>query len=283
MPMRSLRFRPVLCAALLALALPASAQENKVLARVDGAPITEKDVSVALEDMGERLPRGLDDAQKRSYAIDFLIDLKIGARAAEAAKLGETPDFARRIAYYREKLLLDDFLMREGAKAITPEAGRKLYEETVKKIQPEPEARARHILVETEEEAKKVHARVTSGKEDFGKVAAEVSKDPGSKTEGGDLGFFTKERMVAPFAEVAFKLEAGQVSGPVKTQFGWHVIRLEEKRTKQPPAYEAVKDEIESYLMRQGQQNVIVGLREKAKIERLDKPAEAAPAEPKKP
>ena len=99
---------------------------------------------------------------------------------------------------------------------MTPEAARKLYDETVKSLTPEHEVRARHILVETEDEAKKAYERVKGG-EDFAKVAGELSKDPGSKTEGGDLGFFTKDRMVEPFAETAFKLEPGQISDPVKT------------------------------------------------------------------
>ena len=114
---------------------------------------------------------------------------------------------------------------------MTPEATRKLYDETVKGITPESEVRARHILVENEDEAKKAYARVKGG-EDFAKVAGELSKDPGSKADGGDLGFFTKDRMVEPFAETAFKLEPGQISEPVKSQFGWHVIKVEEKRTQ---------------------------------------------------
>ena len=114
---------------------------------------------------------------------------------------------------------------------MTPEAARKLYDETVKSVPAEQEVRARHILVENEEDAKKAAARVKGG-EDFAKVAGELSKDPGSKTDGGDLGFFTKDRMVEPFAEAAFKLEPGQISDPVKSQFGWHVIKVEEKRNK---------------------------------------------------
>ena len=176
-----------------------------------------------------------------------MIDLKLGAKAAEAAKVGEGPEFDRKLAYFRDKLLLDEYLEREAKKAATPEAARKLYEETVKAMKPEQEVRARHILVETEDEAKKIAARVKGG-EDFAKVAGEVSKDPGSKTDGGDLGCFTKDRMVPPFAEAAFKLEPGQISDPVKSQFGWHVIKVEEKRTKPVPSFEEMKEQVESYL-----------------------------------
>jgi peptidyl-prolyl cis-trans isomerase C len=147
--------------------------------------------------------------------------------------------------------------------------------------------RARHILVEGEDEAKKVYARVKAG-EDFAKVAGEVSKDPGSKTDGGELGFFTKDRMVAPFAEAAFKMEPDQISEPVKTQFGWHVIQVEEKRTKPVPAFEEMKEQVESYLGRKTQQDILLALRKQAKVERLDEPAKpadgatSAPAEAKK-
>lgn len=154
----------------------------------------------------------------------------------------------------------------------------------MKNLKPEDEVRARHILVEGEDEAKAAAERVRKG-EDFAKIAGEVSKDPGSKTDGGDLGFFAKERMVPAFAEAAFKLQPGQVSEPVKSQFGWHVIKLEEKRTKPVPAFDEMKEQVETYLARKAQQDIILSLREKAKIERLDQPAAgAAPAgEPKKP
>jgi peptidyl-prolyl cis-trans isomerase C len=260
----------------------AATAEGKVVARVDGTPITEADLALAAEDPALSLP-SMDEAQKRDVIVGYLVDLRIGAKAAEAAKIGEGPDFARKLAYFRDKLLLDEYLDREVKKAVTPEATRKLYEDTIKNMKPEQEVRARHILVEGEDEAKKVQARVKGG-EDFAKVAAEVSKDPGSKSDGGDLGFFTRDRMVEPFAETAFKLDAGQISDPVKTQFGWHVIRLEEKRTQPIPPLEEMKEQVEAYLIRKTQQDTVLSLREKAKVERLDEKKPDAPAaDPKKP
>jgi peptidyl-prolyl cis-trans isomerase C len=261
---------------------PAVQTGDKVLARVDGTPVTEADVALAAEDPALSLP-AMDDAQKRDIIVGYLVDLKIGAKAAEAAKIGEGPEFARKLAYFRDKLLLDEYLDREVKKAVTPEAARKLYDDTVKTVKPEPEVRARHILLETEDEAKKAQGRVKGG-EDFGKIAGELSKDPGSKTEGGDLGFFTQDRMVQPFAEAAFKLDAGQISEPVKTQFGWHVIKVEEKRTKPIPPFEEMKEQVEAYLTRKAQQDLVLALRQKAKVERLDQPKPAeTPAEQKKP
>jgi peptidyl-prolyl cis-trans isomerase C len=257
----------------------APADASKVVARADGIEITEGDLAIAAEDPALQIP-GIGEAQKRDLLIGYLVDLKLGAKAAETAKVGDSAEFQRKLAYARSKALLDEYLDREVKKAVTPEAARKLYDETVKGLTPEAEVRARHILVESEAEAKTVAERLKKG-EDFAKVAEELSKDPGSKSDGGDLGFFEKDRMVEPFAEAAFKMEPGQISEPVKTQFGWHVIRVEEKRTKPVPAFEEMKEQIDTYLGRKAQQELIVGLRQKAKVERLD--AEGEVIEPKKP
>jgi len=272
----------------LAAAAPAFAQQDKVVAKVDGIEITESELALAADDLGERTAQ-MPEERKREELINYLVDLKLGARAATAAKIGEAPEFARRLAYNRDKLLLDDYLMTEAKKAATPEAAKKLFDDTVKALKPEEEVHARHILVPEEAEAKAALERLKKG-EDFAKVAGELSKDPGSGKEGGDLGWFAKERMVPEFAEAAFKLEKGQVSEPVKSQFGWHVIKLEDKRTKPLPSFDEVKPQIDQYLVRKAQQDIIVGLRDKAKVERLDKPAAApapaapaTPAEPKKP
>ncbi|PXW65945.1 peptidylprolyl isomerase [Methylobacterium sp. B4] len=258
----------------------AAVPPETVVARINGQPVTAADLALAAEDPALSLP-GVDEAAKQNLLVDYMIDLKVGAQAAEAAKVGDSPEFKRKLAYFRDKLLLDEYLEREAKKAVTPEAGKALYDQTVKSMKPEEEVRARHILVESEDEAKKIAARIKGG-EDFAKIAGEVSKDPGSKTEGGDLGWFTQERMVKPFADAAFKLAPGQVSDPVKTQFGWHVLRVEEKRTKPVPTFEEMKEQIDQYLTRKAQQDTIVKLREAAKVERTGSNAPAA-GETKKP
>lgn len=274
---------------MLAVSPAALAQADKVVAKVNGIAITERDLSFAAEDLGERLAQ-VPEARRRDEMINYLVDLKLGAKAAADAKIGDSPDFAARAAYLRDKVLLEEYINREAKKTATPEAARKLYEETLKSLPPEEEVNARHILVEDEAQAKAVAERLKKG-EDFAKVAAEISKDPGSGKEGGSLGWFSKERMVPEFAEAAFKLEKGQVSEPVKSQFGWHIIRLEDRRTKPQPEFDAVKPQIDQYLERKAQQDIILSLRGNAKVERLDQPAAtpapapapAKPAEPKKP
>lgn len=274
----------LLSLAALLLAAPASlAQTDPVVARVNGLPITEREVALATEDLGERLAQ-VPEARKRDEVISYLVDLKLGAKAAADARIGEGPDFVARLAYNRDKVLLDQYLALEAKKAATPEAAKKLFDDTLKALTPEEEVNARHILVEEEAQAKAVAERLKKG-EDFAKVAAELSKDPGSGKEGGSLGWFSKERMVPEFAEAAFRLEKGQVSEPVKSQFGWHVIKLEDRRSKPLPAFDEVKPQIDQYLERKAQQDTILALRENAKIERLDQPAPAptAPDGPKKP
>ena len=137
------------------------------------------------------------------------------------------------------------------------------------------EVHARHILVETEDDAKAIAAELKKGA-DFAELAKKKSKDPGA-SDGGDLGFFTKDQMVPEFSAVAFTLEPGKISDPVKSQFGWHIIKVEEKRNRQAPAFEQVKAQIETYVTRKAQADYVAKLREAAKVERMDKPDEARP------
>lgn len=258
----------------LTLAAPASA---KVLARVNGAEITDEDVKIAMEDIGSSLPQQIEGPARQAYILDYLIDAKLVAQKAEADKMGEGPEFAKKVAYYRDKVLMEDLLGKVAKDAATDTAIQKTYDDVAKQQKPEEEVRARHILVELEPDAQAALKRVTGG-EDFAKVANEMSKDPGSK--GGELGWFTKERMVPEFAEAAFKMQPGQISDPVKSQFGWHIIQLEERRQKQFPSLDQVRDQVTRYVVQKSQSELILKLREEAKVDRTEpeKPADAAPA-----
>ena len=263
----------------LLAALAATARADpKILAKVDGTAITEDDYNDALADIGPGLPEKLEGPEREKYVLDYLIDLRLVAKQALADKLDGTADFARRLAYYHDKLAMEGLLTNVAKSATTEEAERKAYDEAAKAQPPEPEVHARHILLPTEEEAKAALARIKAG-EDFAKVATELSKDPAG--DGGDLGWFTKDRMVPEFADAAFKLEPGQVSDPVKSQFGWHIIKVEGKRMKTFPPFEQVKDQAARFVAQKAQTALITSLRDKAKIERFAE--EAKPAEPAKP
>src|SRR5271156_1171326 len=269
----------------LLAALAATARADpKILAKVDGAAITEDDYNDALADIGPGLPEKLEGPEREKYVLDYLIDLRLVAKQALADKLDGTADFARRLAYYHDKLAMEGLLTNVAKSATTEEAERKAYDEAAKAQPPEPEVHARHILLPTEEEAKAALARIKAG-EDFAKVATELSKDPSG--EGGDLGWFTKDRMVPEFSEAAFKLKKGEVSEPVKTQFGWHIIKIEDTRTKSFPPFEQIKDQAARYVAQKAESDAITQLHSAAKIERFDAdgkplPPEAQAADPGK-
>jgi peptidyl-prolyl cis-trans isomerase C len=270
------------CLAMVLLAgLPVRADDaNPVLAKVNGSEIRQSDVALAEEELGPSLAQ-MDPASKKENVLAFLIDMKIVAKAAEAKKIEDRDDFKARLAFTRNRLLMDNLLSVEGKAATTDEAMKKVYEDASKQISGEQEVHARHILVETEDEAKAIEEELKKGA-DFAELAKKKSKDPGA-SDGGDLGFFTKDQMVPEFSSVAFALEPGKISDPVKSQFGWHIIKVEEKRNRKAPDFEQVKAQIETYVTRKAQADYVAKLRETAKVERLDQPAEAAKPDAMKP
>ncbi len=266
-------------AMVLLACLPVRAEDaNPVLAKVNGAEIRQSDVALAEEELGPSLAQ-MDPATKKDNVLAFLIDMKIVAKAAEDKKIEDRPDFKARLAFTRNRLLMDNLLAAEGKAATTDEAMRKVYDEAAKQIAGEQEVHARHILVETEDQAKAIEDELKKGA-NFAELAKSKSKDPGA-SDGGDLGFFTKDQMVPEFANVAFSLEPGKISDPVKTQFGWHVIKVEEKRNRKAPDFDQVKPQIETYVTRKAQAEYVAKLRESAKVERMDQasntPASAKP------
>jgi peptidyl-prolyl cis-trans isomerase C len=267
------------CLAVLLMAgQPLHAQDaDPVIAKVNGAEIHQSDLAVAEEELGPSLQQ-MDPATRRENLISFLIDMKIVAKAAEDKKVGDSADFKKKLAFARDRLLMDNILNTEGKAAVTDDAMKKVYEDATKQVSGEQEVHARHILVPTEEEAKAIVEELKKGA-DFAELAKKKSKDPGA-ADGGDLGFFTKEQMVPEFSAAAFALEPGKISDPVKSQFGWHVIKVEEKRDRKPPPFDQVKPQIETFVVRKAQSDYVTKLREAAKIERLDKKDEPKAATP---
>ena len=267
----------LLVTALASLAGGACAQNNDpVVARVNGAEIRSSDLAIAEEEVGANMPAMSPEA-KRDYLVTYVSDMMLVAKAAEDKKMADDDAFKRRLGYLRNKLLMETMLHGEAKTAVNDAAMHKVYDEAAKQMAGEKEVRARHILVETEDEAKAVVAELKKGT-DFAELARLKSKDPGAAAEGGDLGYFTKDQMVPEFAETAFKLDKGQLSDPIKTQFGWHVIKVEDKRDRPVPPFDQVKDQIENYVVRKAQAETISKLRQGAKIERLDKAAAPAPS-----
>jgi peptidyl-prolyl cis-trans isomerase C len=261
----------------------AQSETDPVLARVDGTEIRLSDIAMAEEDIGSGLQPSPPEV-RRETLLTYLIDVALIAKAAEEQKLAEAPGFARQLAYARQKVLMQALLEKESKSATSEEAMKKVYDESVAQNKPVEEVHARHILVETEDKAKEILAKLKAGG-DFAELAKEESKDPGS-ADGGSLGYFTQEQMVPEFADVAFKLEKGALSEPVQTQFGWHIIKVEDRRNKPVPSFEQVKDQIQSFVVRRAQAELVGKLREAGKVERIplksEAPADPAGAEPKK-
>jgi len=272
----------LLAALLLPLALGphARAQDaDEIIARVNGTDIKASDLAIAEEDIGANLAQ-MPPESRREYLTAYLIDMALVAKAAEGRKLADSDEFKQRLAYYRSKILMDLLLQSEAKAAVSEGAMHQLYDEAARQMAGQQEVRARHILVKTEDEAKAIAAELKNGA-DFAELARQKSTDPGA-SEGGDLGYFPKDEMVPEFAEAAFKLEKGQISDPVHTRFGWHIIKLEDKRERQVPAFEQVRDQLATHLVRKAQAELITKLRADAKIERLQTPV-ATPAPPAKP
>jgi peptidyl-prolyl cis-trans isomerase C len=264
---------------------------DPLIAKVNGVEIHQSDIALAEEDIGQNVP-AKDEQGRRDYLVNYLTDMILLSKEAEAKKVPDTAEFKRRIAFARNKALMDTVL-QEASKGATTEANlHKVYDDATKQMGAEQEVHARHILFRVvnpaddaaskaaETKVKAVIERVKKG-EDFNKLANELTEDPSGKANGGDLGYFTKEQMVPEFSEVAFKLDKGQVSAPVKTQFGWHVLKVEDKRQRQAPAFDTVRDQVENFAVRKAQVDLVTKLRADAKIERLDTPA--APAQPAAP
>ncbi|MGI9407059.1 MAG: peptidylprolyl isomerase [Hyphomicrobiaceae bacterium] len=245
--------------------------EDNVIVRVNDIAITEKDMKLAATEIGPQLS-SVPEEQRQQVLIEYLIENTLFAMAGKAAKVSTGDGFDDRLSYYRQRAMRDAYFEKAVMSTVTEADAKATYDQQIGSQTPKEEVRARHILVKTEADARDVVERIGRGG-DFAELAKELSQGP-SKSRGGDLGFFSKGQMVKPFEEAVFKLEKGGVSAPVKTQFGWHVIKLEEKRTQELPKFGPLKDRIMASLIQQKAQQVLGKLRENAKIEFTDKELE---------
>ncbi|HMF69774.1 MAG TPA: peptidylprolyl isomerase [Phyllobacterium sp.] len=251
----------------------AKADPDKVLATINGSKITNKDVDQISADLDPQFAK-LPDDQRRLAALAAIIDIKSLAAKAEAEKLDQTPEFKARLEFLKDRALHNDYFKQQVVDKITDADIRARYDKEIAAMPPQNEVRARHILVKTKEEAEAIIKQLDGGAK-FEDVAKEKSTD-GSAAQGGDLGYFGPGQMVPEFDKAANALEVGQYTKePVQTQFGFHVIKLEDKRTQQPPAFDQVKDQVKSILIREKYMELVKKDRGDLKIEYTD-PATAA-------
>ena len=260
-------WRPILLAAAMLAVLPSGASsDDRVVAQVNGVDIKNSDLDFAATEVGAQLS-AFPPEQRRMMLLQFVIENELMAGAAVKDGLESAQGFEDRLKYHRRRTLRDAYYDKIVRGGVSDAEAKKVYDEKIGSLKPEEEIHARHILVKTEQEAKDVAERLKKG-EDFAKVAKEKSQD--SAAEGGDLGFFTRGQMIKPFEEAAFKLEAGKISDPLQTQFGWHIIKVEEKRNRPLPSFDQVKDTIYDQLTQQKATQTLRDLQGTAKIEIVD-------------
>jgi peptidyl-prolyl cis-trans isomerase C len=260
----------LLAAAIACLPVSAFAEDvvvsDVVVATVNGADIKQSDLDFAASEVGAQLAN-IPPEERRMMLLQFVIENQLMADAATKDKLDSGQSFEERLKYHRRRTLRDAYYDKAVRGGVTEAEAKKVYDEKVAAMKPEEEIHARHILVATKEEAQEVVDRLKKG-EDFAKVAKEKSKDPSA--EGGDLGFFARGQMLKPFEDAAFALQVNQISEPVQTQFGWHVIKVEEKRTRPLPTFDQVKDNIMIQLTQQKAKTTLKDLHDAAKIDVVD-------------
>jgi peptidyl-prolyl cis-trans isomerase C len=286
--MRRLLFATTAALAVLALVGPARAQDaaaDPVVATVNGAQIHKSDVEAAYETLPQQY-RQMPLEAIYEPLLDRVIDSRLLLAEAGERNLAEDPEVQAEITQARDNVLRDSLVEQAIEQGTSEERLRAAYE--AMKSQPGfafEETRASHILLASEAEAQEVLKQIEGGA-DFAALAKEKSTDPSAKSNAGDLGYFKRDQMVPEFAEAAFTIEPGTVGEtPVKSQFGWHVIKVEDRR-QTVPSFEDKQPELREQLAREIVTALLTDVREGAEIERFNldgTPKAAAPTAPAAP
>ncbi|WP_374444965.1 peptidylprolyl isomerase [Stella sp.] len=244
----------------------AAAPADPVVARVNGKPILRSDVLAA----HRQLPAQVQQMPLEMIfplIVDQVVSSRLLSEAGRGQNLQNDPEVKNQMARVEDRVIERVYLGRVVEKAVTEEKLRARYAEFVKKQPAGEEVKASHILLEREDDAKRVIADLDKGG-DFARIAREKSIDPSGRDNGGDLGFFQKEQMVPEFSAAAFAMKKGETSkAPVKSQFGWHVIRVTDRRQMAAPTFEAAREELSDEIAREVVDAHVKSLRESAKVE----------------
>lgn len=262
---------PITAALLLSVAMPAFADDYVVM-KVNGQDVSTAEIQKMLSGL---FPQGQAPSLD-SMKPDMREKVLRGAMAekilyGEAVKQGvdKSDAVAKQLEEIKKKLVVKNLLDQKTGGDITDADVKAEYDAMLTKIKDEKEVRARHILVPTEQEAKDAKKQIDGGKS-FEDVAKALSKDPGSAKNGGDLGYFTKDKMVKEFADAAYALKKGEVSAPIKSSFGWHIIKVEDVRKVTPPTFNEVKDQLKAKLQEKKLNDYVEGLVKAADVKVYD-------------
>ena len=234
-------------AAAPAAAAPAAPKPDAVVATVGEDTIIEADLGFAAEDLGQEL-QSVPPADQRAFLVTVLIDMKVMAKAARDEKLDGSADYKMRLKYLEDRSLRRAYFSEQVTGAITPDAIKAAYDDYVKTFKTSDQVHAEHILVKSEDEAKDIEKQLSGGAS-FEDLAKAKSIDTGSGAQGGDLGFFAKGQMVKEFEDAAFALEIGKISAPVKSQYGWHIIKVLEKKSSQPQTMDQMGPQLQQTIL----------------------------------
>jgi peptidyl-prolyl cis-trans isomerase C len=247
-------------------AKPAAAAKDPVVARVNGFDLHRSDIEEAARSLP---PQARQQPADKIYAalLDQMIATTLVAQAARKAKIQDDPEVKRRLVLIEDQVMAQLYVDHLVEKGVSEQKLKADYDKYIKTAPPREEVSARHILLANEADAKAVIEQLNKGA-DFATLAKEKSTDPAGKTSGGDLGWFSKDQMVPEFADAAFKLKKGEITQtPVKTQFGWHVIKLEDRRTAPPPTFEQMKPQLADQAARELVAAKMKELKASAKVE----------------
>ena len=263
----------IVALALVFLSGPDAVAQNQIsegtVATVDGIAITYNDVSL-VEDELMAVYGQLPEEQRFQTLVGYMVNRILASEAAKKAGLENDADVAKIKAFMERKALQDVYIAKMLMERVREEDVTAYYNKEIKNGPVEEEVRARHILLDNREAADAVVADLENGA-DFAALAKERSKGP-SGPSGGDLGYFSKQSMVPAFSDAAFKLAAGETSPPVQTQFGWHVIRVEDRRNLPVPPLDQVRDQIYQLLISEAQRDIYDEMRAKASVDLVDMP-----------
>jgi len=212
------------------------------------------------------------DSDAYSRVLDELIDQRLLAMEAARRGLADTDEARRRLQTARERILGNVLVETAVDESVTEDAIRRMYDEQVRLVELGDEVRARHILVETREAADEIKAQLDEGA-DFAQLAFDNSIDEATRLDGGDLGYFTSDAMVAPFSTAAYATPVGEISDPFETEFGWHIVKVEDRRAQQRPSFEELRPRIVRFMTFDEIQNLLDDLRDNTEITVRDAPA----------
>lgn len=260
------------CAASLSsttvLAADAKPAKNYTVLSVNGEEIKQSEVNEAWLSL---FPGGAApdfetfDESVRQNVLKGLVSERLLYKEAQKSGIPEREEIKRRLKNLEMQLAIQAYVEEKSDAMINDKSLKEAYQQYAASAKNNEEVRARHILVDSEDKANALYERIKKG-EDFAKVAKAESKDAGSGARGGDLDYFTKDKMVKEFADAAFALKKGEVSKPVKSEFGWHIIKLEDRRPQKVASFDDMKEQLKADLRKKALQQYVDGLVAKADI-----------------